>query len=106
IGKERWGGRVEISGGALSLKKNKQQFRLFLTFPGNVPLHCEVSSSFIGGERHEEAWIRYCLFSSRRRHTRYIGDWSSDVCSSDLSPKAISAARPASLSACVTAFSD
>src|SRR5437762_7137136 len=22
--------------------------------------------------------------SSRRRHTRYIGDWSSDVCSSDL----------------------
>src|SRR5215210_2644220 len=24
------------------------------------------------------------LFSSRRRHTRYIDDWSSDVCSSDL----------------------
>src|SRR5437879_12310284 len=30
----------------------------------------------------------YCIFffSSRRRHTRYIGDWSSDVCSSDLLP--------------------
>src|SRR5438876_6999220 len=28
-----------------------------------------------------------CLFffSSRRRHTRWTGDWSSDVCSSDLS---------------------
>src|SRR5205807_4483595 len=28
----------------------------------------------------------YCLFffSSRRRHTRLQGDWSSDVCSSDL----------------------
>ena len=27
----------------------------------------------------------YCFFfSRRRRHTRYIGDWSSDVCSSDL----------------------
>src|SRR5437762_13730811 len=26
------------------------------------------------------------FFSSRRRHTRYIGDWSSDVCSSDLFP--------------------
>src|SRR5688500_20399792 len=25
------------------------------------------------------------LFSSRRRHTRLQGDWSSDVCSSDLS---------------------
>src|SRR5437764_5477802 len=24
------------------------------------------------------------FFSSRRRHTRYIGDWSSDVCSSAL----------------------
>src|SRR6202451_2926624 len=24
------------------------------------------------------------FFSSRRRHTRYSGDWSSDVCSSDL----------------------
>src|SRR5437763_11687649 len=24
------------------------------------------------------------FFSSRRRHTRYIGDWSSDVCSSEL----------------------
>src|SRR3712207_9062013 len=29
-----------------------------------------------------------CLFffSSRRRHTRYWRDWSSDVCSSDLCP--------------------
>src|SRR5437762_11655724 len=26
------------------------------------------------------------FFSSRRRHTSYIGDWSSDVCSSDLVP--------------------
>src|SRR5207248_5711403 len=25
-----------------------------------------------------------CVFSSRRRHTRSYGDWSSDVCSSDL----------------------
>ena len=24
------------------------------------------------------------FFSSRRRHTIYLGDWSSDVCSSDL----------------------
>src|SRR5256885_3570198 len=26
------------------------------------------------------------FFSSRRRHTRLQGDWSSDVCSSDLLP--------------------
>src|SRR5437879_13826343 len=28
----------------------------------------------------------FFFFSSRRRHTRYIGDWSSDVCSSGLLP--------------------
>src|SRR3712207_6952611 len=27
---------------------------------------------------------RWSFFSSRRRHTRYWRDWSSDVCSSDL----------------------
>src|SRR3989339_1477763 len=26
------------------------------------------------------------IFSSRRRHTRLVSDWSSDVCSSDLQP--------------------
>src|SRR3712207_7157782 len=30
-----------------------------------------------------------CFFSSRRRHTRYWRDWSSDVCSSDLPPKGL-----------------
>src|SRR5437763_16804218 len=30
-------------------------------------------------------FLVFFFFSSRRRHTRYIGDWSSDVCSSDLS---------------------
>src|ERR1017187_10630517 len=29
-------------------------------------------------------YIFLFFFSSRRRHARYIGDWSSDVCSSDL----------------------
>src|SRR5580704_19101456 len=28
--------------------------------------------------------MRCFFFSSRRRHTRWTGDWSSDVCSSDL----------------------
>src|SRR3712207_8918969 len=31
---------------------------------------------------------RCFFFSSRRRHTRYWRDWSSDVCSSDLHPDA------------------
>src|SRR5256885_5823638 len=28
--------------------------------------------------------LKFFFFSSRRRHTRLQGDWSSDVCSSDL----------------------
>src|SRR5262245_62189347 len=31
------------------------------------------------------------FFSSRRRHTRCLSDWSSDVCSSDLEPTGSSA---------------
>src|SRR5207302_3212164 len=30
--------------------------------------------------------IYFFFFSSRRRHTRFSRDWSSDVCSSDLLP--------------------
>src|SRR4051794_41949043 len=31
-------------------------------------------------------YLFFFFFSSRRRHTRWTGDWSSDVCSSDLDP--------------------
>src|SRR3712207_7005623 len=34
------------------------------------------------------------FFSSRRRHTRYWRDWSSDVCSSDLSAPTAPSAEP------------
>src|SRR5206468_7616817 len=33
------------------------------------------------------AVVVFFFFSSRRRHTRSDRDWSSDVCSSDLSPR-------------------
>src|SRR5205807_5399076 len=35
--------------------------------------------------------LSFFFFSSRRRHTRLQGDWSSDVCSSDLDRTAIDA---------------
>src|SRR5438094_1556691 len=42
----------------------------------------------------------FCFFfSSRRRHTRSYGDWSSDVCSSDLSQSASRVAAAAELTA-------
>src|SRR5437764_1416599 len=43
-----------------------------------------------GGEGDVVTPIHIFFFSSRRRHTRYIGDWSSDVCSSDLLMESIS----------------
>src|SRR5256885_16033662 len=33
--------------------------------------------------------VLFFFFSSRRRHTRLQGDWSSDVCSSDLNPESL-----------------
>src|SRR6266850_2911129 len=41
----------------------------------------------------------FFFFSSRRRHTRLQGDWSSDVCSSDLGP------RPLRMTGCSGCFS-
>src|SRR3712207_7246687 len=37
-----------------------------------------------GGDRCDVVARDVFFFSSRRRHTRYWRDWSSDVCSSDL----------------------
>src|SRR5258705_7739466 len=34
--------------------------------------------------RHSDKSVLVFFFSSRRRHTRCLSDWSSDVCSSDL----------------------
>src|SRR5437762_9152952 len=44
---------------------------------------CSVTCISIIALRSQRRWSSF-FFSSRRRHTRYIGDWSSDVCSSDL----------------------
>src|SRR6266568_733219 len=38
-------------------------------------------------ETSRDAWSFCFFFSSRRRHTRWNCDWSSDVCSSDLPAK-------------------
>src|SRR5471030_3001132 len=35
-----------------------------------------------GSSREHAPWLLF-FFSSRRRHTRCLSDWSSDVCSSD-----------------------
>src|SRR2546430_5276614 len=44
-----------------------------------------VRNMYSHGERSACLVVRWIFFSSRRRHTRFDCDWSSDVCSSDLS---------------------
>src|SRR5205807_7094155 len=44
----------------------------------------------------------FFFFSSRRRHTRLQGDWSSDVCSSDLSKAGIRTKAPTAMSGTTT----
>src|SRR5437016_7015818 len=51
----------------------------------------------------------FFFFSSRRRHTRLVSDWSSDVCSSDLfvactRQRSREASHPTNCQACVTAW--
>src|SRR5205814_3250653 len=51
-----------------------------------------------------ENWdvVMFFFFSSRRRHTRCLSDWSSDVCSSDLAcPNLRLMESPIRLCACI-----
>src|ERR1017187_2579310 len=53
--------------------------------PGHLEADGVASFISVAGEPDAPSPPRpsFFFFSSRRRHTRYIGDWSSDVCSSD-----------------------
>src|ERR1035437_4599938 len=55
-----------------------------------------ITMRFTAPSPAEELRHRSLLFSSRRRHTRYWRDWSSDVCSSDLPlrRRSVAADRP------------
>src|SRR5256885_3736931 len=45
---------------------------------------CNSLNLFSGSYHCSSTCAFFFFFSSRRRHTRLQGDWSSDVCSSDL----------------------
>src|SRR3712207_8968571 len=48
----------------------------------------------------------FFFFSSRRRHTRYWRDWSSDVCSSDLAKAVCARLGPAGMGEIVVVVAD
>src|SRR5256885_8156721 len=47
-------------------------------------MRASSGAASLGGVSPAELEMLFFFFSSRRRHTRLQGDWSSDVCSSDL----------------------
>src|SRR5262249_38003645 len=60
---------------------------------GSLVLMCAITYDILGHQaesllpRFVFVWLAlFFFFSSRRRHTRLVSDWSSDVCSSDLKP--------------------
>src|SRR5256885_11108570 len=68
-----------------------------------------VNSVVVGsscGEARVWCWLCFFFFSSRRRHTRLQGDWSSDVCSSDLLRPGIALALELIFSAALNFFDD
>src|SRR5205807_733128 len=57
------------------------------------------------GQQHAVAvFLVQVFFSSRRRHTRLQGDWSSDVCSSDLLPTGVVSLGPGKCMTAMTTF--
>src|SRR5437588_5030678 len=54
-----------------------------ICIPWCVSVGSSVNSMFVRKKCNSKFF--YFFFSSRRRHTRSLCDWSSDVCSSDLS---------------------
>src|SRR5215469_2859532 len=70
----RVGKSVDLGGRRIIKKKKKKSNDNFMLSSD------ELGSCFLEMGFHESLFF----FSSRRRHTRSLRDWSSDVCSSDL----------------------
>src|SRR5260370_9247401 len=52
--------------------------------PNTAQVALKVSATAVASKNGAEGRGMFFFFSSRRRHTRFKCDWSSDVCSSDL----------------------
>src|SRR5262245_64716133 len=52
----------------------------------SADISCVSSFEVVGSRSVLLFFMLVFFFSSRRRHTRCLSDWSSDVCSSDLTP--------------------
>src|SRR6516162_3253512 len=65
-------------------EKEKQVFSKELILERNLTPFLRNRLQWLCFLMRSTAPMSFFFFSSRRRHTRLQGDWSSDVCSSDL----------------------
>src|ERR1022692_4224024 len=76
----RVGKSVDLGGRRIIKKKKNRELR----FRAKVGDFRQRAIAAIAGVVGPDVICGLFFFSSRRRHTRLQGDWSSDVCSSDL----------------------
>src|SRR5690348_14569893 len=69
-------------------------------------LHCIQMDTSVNAANQVVSVGADFFFSSRRRHTRWTGDWSSDVCSSDLEAAVCAAITTGSLRRTVLGLSE
>src|SRR5258706_9499567 len=76
---------LTTAAGALRARPNVRVYQQFLAPAIGLP---ELVMSTLRRPTEVIAMLLSVVFffSSRRRHTRLVSDWSSDVCSSDLAP--------------------
>src|SRR5258705_7772399 len=62
----------------VSVRESPRKKHLLPPTMNRLPLNTTTGSRSLAG------YVREVFFSSRKRHTRCLSDWSSDVCYSDL----------------------
>src|ERR1022692_139749 len=77
-----WGKRVDL-GGRRIIKKKTGRLAAGTRLRAEHAIAGQYGVSRVKVSHAIKARPDYFFFSSRRRHTRLQGDWSSDVCSSD-----------------------
>src|SRR5205809_2280834 len=86
---------------AISFSQRSQTTFVYFQFAQSVQIIEHASANLLNSKAFLNCFILFdvCFFffSSRRRHTRCSRDWSSDVCSSDLSPTTTSSMANASV---------
>src|ERR1039457_5071705 len=94
-------------GGRRGIKKKRMPTDGFPPVIGDMGMNEVIArkhgggAGFVTGVHRKSVDLVVLFFSSRRRHTRLQGDWSSDVCSSDLLRREFDVLPPGDIRNCM-----